>query len=296
MRHADRVAPLRSGLPEVRLLPTLEALAPDVAAQLQAVEVNPVAGGIDVGDGLLKGGTGVGHAEDPAAGGFDRLLVTMHSGFGIACSSVEDSGSSGRSSFEAGNGVAPANRSRITVRGEYDADGGFLAEPEQTRILPAEGGGVDESAKVAVQAMQQGLRFGVAEPHVEFEDLGPVGCHHQTGIEEADEGRTLGLHTVQDRLHDGTNYQLAVGGGKEAGIGVGAHAAGVGAEIVFKDRLVILGGFERQDALTVAQADEADLLAGEELLDHQLAAGGADEVAGKHIMKCRKSGGAIRTN
>ena len=77
-------------------------------------------------------------------------------------------------------------------------------------------------------------------------------------------------------------------------IGVGAHAAGVGAAIVVKDRLVILGGFERQDALAVAQADEADLLAGEELLDHYLAAGGSDEVAGKHIMKCRKSGGAIR--
>ena len=97
-------------------------------------------------------------------------------------------------------------------------------------------------------------------------------------------------------LHDGANDELTVGGGEEAGIRVGAHTAGVGAKIVLEDRFVVLGGLEGEDAISVAQTDEADLLTGEELLNDQLAAGRADEVAGKHIMKYRKCGGAIRTN
>ena len=162
--------------------------------------MNLLAGGVDVGDGLLKGRAGVGHAEDPAAGGFYTLFLPLRSGFGFARSGVEDGGPGRCSVLETGDGIARANRSRIAVRSEDDTDGRFLAESQQARVLPSASRGVDESAEVAVQAMQQGLRFGVAEPHVELEHLGPGSGQHQTGIEKADERRPFGAHAVQARV------------------------------------------------------------------------------------------------
>ncbi len=50
---------------------------------------------------------------------------------------------------------------------------------------------------------------------------------------------------------------------------------------------MVLRGFERQDMLAIDQGEIAGFLAGQEFLDHHLAAGGA-ELAGEHIL----SGGA----
>jgi hypothetical protein len=59
---------------------------------------------------------------------------------------------------------------------------------------------------------------------------------------------------------------------------------------------MVLGWFERQDGVPVAQSDEADFFAGKEFLDDQPAPGGTNQVARKYIMKYRKSGGAVGTN
>ena len=60
--------------------------------------------------------------------------------------------------------------------------------------------------------------------------------------------------------------------GIEHGIGgVDAHAAGVGAGVALADALVVLRGNKRRDVLAVAKAEEADLVAFKELLDHDLA-------------------------
>ena len=143
--------------------PALEAFATDVAAHLEAVEVNPVAGGVDVGDGLLERRTGVGHAKDAPAGCFDARLARMGSGFALARAGVEDGSAGGGGVFETGDRVARANRSGVAMGGEDDADGWFQAEFQQARVLAAGSRGVHESAEVAIEAMQQRLRFGVAE-------------------------------------------------------------------------------------------------------------------------------------
>ncbi len=62
---------------------------------------------------------------------------------------------------------------------------------------------------------------------------------------------------------------------------IGAHAARVGSAITVVAPLVILGARERQAVRAIRHDDEARLLAGQELLDHHLAAGIA-ELAGEH--------------
>jgi hypothetical protein len=59
---------------------------------------------------------------------------------------------------------------------------------------------------------------------------------------------------------------------------------------------VVLGWFKRQDGISVAQSDETDFFAGKEFLDDQPTASGTNQIAGKYIMKYRKSGDAIRAN
>src|ERR1039458_4580130 len=117
--------------PEIRaalsLQPALEAFASDVAAHLEAVEVDPIAGGVDVGDGRLERWTRVGHPKDAPAGCFDVWLAREGCGFDLARTGVEDRGTGGGGVFEAGDGVARANRSRVTVGREDDAAGWFRA-------------------------------------------------------------------------------------------------------------------------------------------------------------------------
>ena len=54
-------------------------------------------------------------------------------------------------------------------------------------------------------------------------------------------------------------------------IAIGAHAAGVRTRVAVEDRLVILRRRQRHDVAPVAQRDEADLFAAQELFDHQAA-------------------------
>ena len=57
--------------------------------------------------------------------------------------------------------------------------------------------------------------------------------------------------------------------GEDARIAVGAHAAGVGTRVAIECRFVILGWLEGNHVAAVAQYDEADLFAGQELFDHE---------------------------
>jgi hypothetical protein len=66
--------------------------------------------------------------------------------------------------------------------------------------------------------------------------------------------------------------------------GVDAHAAGVGAGVALADALVILRGRERRDVLAVAEAEEADLVAFEELLDDHLPFGLAQQRTGEEAL------------
>ena len=52
--------------------------------------------------------------------------------------------------------------------------------------------------------------------------------------------------------------------------GVDAHAAGVGAGVALADALVVLRGRQRKHVLTVAEAEEAEFVALEELLEEDV--------------------------
>ncbi len=64
--------------------------------------------------------------------------------------------------------------------------------------------------------------------------------------------------------------------------GIGAHAAGVRAAIAVEQALVVLAGRERQRVPAVAHDDEARFLAGQEVLDDDARAAGAERVADEH--------------
>lgn len=255
--------------------PALEALRADVTADLHAVEVDVFYGAIDVFDGLGQGGTGVGDAEDAATAGDDAF----GSGFGAG---VEDRGAFLFGFGDSMDQVARADFAGIAGGGEDDADGWVLAEGEVGGIDAARGGGVEEGAEVAFDAVEEGLGFGVAEADIVLEDFRSGGGHHQSGVKEAGKGGAFALELVDDGLHDGVHHLLSHVAIEEAGVGVSAHAAGVGAFVVIGDALVVLRGFEGDNAFAVREADEADLLAFEEFLEDNTGARGADESAGEH--------------
>ena len=112
--------------------------------------------------------------------------------------------------------------------------------------------------------MHQRLRLGIAEAHVELDDLGSIGGHHQAGVEKAGEagGAHGGLMMV-------SRIRWRVGGRHDAAVAVGAHASGVGSGVAIMNGLVILRGFERDHMAAVAEHDETDFLATQKFFDHQ---------------------------
>ena len=65
--------------------------------------------------------------------------------------------------------------------------------------------------------------------------------------------------------------------------GVGAHAAGVGAGVAFADALVVLGGGDLDGVGAVAEGEEGELFAGEELFEDDLGLRRAEEHAAEHL-------------
>ena len=68
--------------------------------------------------------------------------------------------------------------------------------------------------------------------------------------------------------------------------GVGSHAAGVGAGVAFADALVVLRGGDLDGVGAVAEGEEGELFAGEELFEDDLGLLGAEQSAGEHLGGC----------
>ena len=115
------------------------------------------------------------------------------------------------------------------------------------------------------------LRLRIAEARVELEHLRPRLRQHQPSEEHADERRPaageLLDHGPVDLLDELRHLRLSEpGDGRE-----GAHPAGVRPGVPVADPLEVLRRGERHDALSVAEGEDGDLLAGEQLLDHDRA-------------------------
>ncbi len=147
-------------------------------------------------------------------------------------------------------------------------------------------GGVEEVDDVGFETEKDGFGLGVAEAGVELEDHGAARGHHDAAEEDAFEGFALRLHAVDCLLRDVAEEPLAHGGGGDAVGGIGAHAAGVGAGVAFADALVILGGGDFDGVGAVAEGEEGELFAGEELFEDDLGLLSAEERAAEHLCGC----------
>ena len=140
---------------------------------------------------------------------------------------------------------------------------------------PALGGGNQGGDEVALHAVHQRLRFRVAEADVELEHFGALGGHHQAGIQEAGE-----LRPFDGREDDSVEDVAGLSTTQDTGVAIRAHAAGVRAGVAVINSFVVLSGSERNGIAAVAEGDEADLLAAEELLDDESALQGGERGLG----------------
>ncbi len=121
--------------------------------------------------------------------------------------------------------------------------------------------------QVAAQARQHGLRLRVAEADVELEHLRPLGGEHEPGVEHAVERRALALELLHHGLEDAHADVLDPRRVDVLDRRIRAHAARVGAGVALADALVVARRRERERGLAVAQREQRQLGALEELLD-----------------------------
>ena len=161
----------------------------------------------------------------------------------------------------------------IALRGHDHRDRGLGPEPDRPRRQPALRGGEQQRQQILVEPQQDGLGFGIAEPDVELDQLRSRRGQHQAGEQHALERRAARLHPGQRRLddlaHDAGLERRRHGRSRRDG----AHAAGVGAGVAVADPLVVLAEPSGSGLHAVAQGEERDFLALEELLDHHGRAG-----------------------
>ena len=136
----------------------------------------------------------------------------------------------------------------------------------------AVGGSAEQGAERGGQQGEHRLHVGVAEAAVELDDLGAGRGQREADVEAADERRAALLHLGQGRSddvgHHGVDDALRQPGQR----GVGPHAARVGAAAAVEDALEVLGRQQRPPDGAVADDEEGELRAVEELLDdHPLA-------------------------
>ena len=171
----------------------------------------------------------------------------------------------------------------VAAAGSDDADAGAGAHSDGELVGGAVDGGVEEVDDVGFEAEEDGFGLGVAEAGVELEDHGAARGHHDAAEEDALEGGALGLHAVDGLLRDVAEEPLAHGRGDDAVGGVGAHAAGVGAGVAFADAFVVLRGGDLDGVCAVAEGEEGELFAGEELFEDDFGLCGAEEDAAEHL-------------
>ena len=124
--------------------------------------------------------------------------------------------------------------------------------------------GTQDLAKIAIHPMHESLRFRIAEPNIEFQNLRARSRHHQARVEKSAE-----VESRDRRFDDCPHDHGRLLGRENPAVAISAHAPGVGSCIAVEDRLVILGGFERDHVFAVAERDEADFFADEKFFDHE---------------------------
>jgi hypothetical protein len=224
---------------------------------MHPIEVNPsnsVVRGVDCGGEI---GSGCGDPENAAAGSAESVGI-------LGCSGLEYGRAGGLGLIDAGDRFAGLVGAGVSAGGEDHTHARSGAPCESLAGEPAFGGRDQSGEEVGIHAVHQGLRFGVAEADVELENFRALACHHQTGVEKASE-----LRAVDRREDDAVEDVAGLSTIQDAGVAIRAHASGIRAGVAFVDGFMVLRGSERNRIAAVAEGDEADLLAAQELLDDQ---------------------------
>ena len=169
------------------------------------------------------------------------------------------------------------------MRGENHAE---RRAPVPVGLHPVEGtrqGMIDESEEVGLQAHQDRLRLGIAQPAVELQRLRRSGrIDHQAGVKEADIRRAVLRHALDRRRDDLAHHARVELRRDDRRRRVGTHAASVRPLVAVAQAFVVLAGGERQHVHAVAHDDEARFLALQEFLDHHALARGAELLLPEH--------------
>jgi hypothetical protein len=255
----------------------VELFGTDVAAIDLGRALDLFADGVGGVGGGAEGGRGGGDAEDATAGG-DDLAGGVVGGAGVDDLDVGRKRGRERDDVAFGIGVG------VALGGDDDADGVVGFDGEADAGEGALGGGPEEGEDIGVEARDDDLGFGVAEAGVVFEHAGAGGREHDADEERAAEIDTLVGDGVDGRFHD---FLLDLGeqrGGDDVGGGVGAHAAGVGAGIPVADTFVVLRGGEDDVVSSGGDDEDGGFFAEHAVFDENLAARGAEFVAGEHVL------------
>ncbi len=137
--------------------------------------------------------------------------------------------------------------------------------------------GVEQVQQIGLQPHQQRLALRIAEANIELQHLGTLEGHHHAGIQHAAKRPPGTVHGMngrhEDVLFDPGEFFVVDQGGRA----IGAHAAGVRADVAVVGRLVVLGRLQGDDRAAVGNRQHAGLLAVEPFFNHQAIAGGAED-------------------
>ena len=127
------------------------------------------------------------------------------------------------------------------------------------------------------------MGFGIAEAGVVLDHARSGGREHDADKKGAAKRDALGGDGVDGRANDFVFDAREQRGRHDLGGRIGAHAAGVGAGIALSDTFVVLRG-GKDDVVAAGDDDEdAGFFTEEAVFDEQLAARGAEFIAGEHF-------------
>ena len=167
------------------------------------------------------------------------------------------------------DGVAGARRLGIAGGGDDDRDG-RPRRPDQRRGLrqPAGCRRVQQHPQRGLQPSEDHLRLGVAEAGVELDDPDAARGEGEADVQHPDKGGAAMTHGVDGGLRHARHDLVGQGGRRPRQRRVGTHPAGVRPAVAIGQPLEVLRRLEGQHAHAVAQAEQRDLRAVQELLDH----------------------------
>ena len=168
--------------------------------------------------------------------------------------------------LEAGDRVAFRIRPRIARRGEDDARRRLVGHGHVDLAEAMRAERFEEGERVGGDERKDDLRFGIAEPAVELDDLRPLVRHHQPDVEHATVRHPLvghpREHGADDAFLDGAEHRRRHDGRGR----VGPHPARVRPRVALADALVVLRRGEQDVIGPVGEDEDAGLLAAHELL------------------------------